>query len=111
MASCTKFQNFATEDQLVLTGHKLPYYGLPARLASLIKNHHGALARLLDFLSEPKSACDCFVTLFKRDIKGSEYSLAMAEAMAHCVHLYHNGQVTRVTRDDGTYIWQRKDLT
>ncbi|RPE66268.1 glyoxylase-like metal-dependent hydrolase (beta-lactamase superfamily II) [Pacificibacter maritimus] len=111
ITSCEKFQPFASDDQLVLTGHKLPYYGLPARLDNLIKNHHSALDRLLTFLAEPRTACDCFTLLFKRDIKASEYGLAMAEAMAHCVHLYHNGRVTRSTREDGTILWQRKDLT
>lgn len=110
MRSCTKFQNYATDGQLVLTGHKLPYSGLPARLQSLIDNHHAALDRLLAFLSEPRAACDCFVPLFKREVKGGEYGLAMVEAMAHCVHLFHNGLVTRALRDDGAYVWQRKDL-
>ena len=47
--------------------------------------------------------------LFKREIKGGEYGLAMVEAMAHCVHLYHNGLVTRSLREDGAIAWQRKD--
>lgn len=110
MRSCTKFQKYATDGQLVLTGHKLPYTGLPARLRSLIDNHHAALDRLLAFLSEPRAACECFVPLFKREVKGGEYGLAMVEAMAHCVHLFHNGLVTRALRDDGAYVWQRKDL-
>jgi glyoxylase-like metal-dependent hydrolase (beta-lactamase superfamily II) len=110
MHSCAKFQEHARDGQLVLTGHKLPYYGLPARLRQLIKNHHSALDRLLDFLTEPHAACACFVSLFKREIQGAEYGLAMGEAMAHCVHLYHNGLVTRALRADGALIWQRKEL-
>ncbi|WP_244515842.1 MBL fold metallo-hydrolase [Pacificibacter marinus] len=109
MQSCLKFQDYALDSQLVLTGHKLPYYGLPARLSQLIKNHHRALDRLLEYLSQPHAACDCFIPLFKRDIRGAEYGLAMVEAMAHCVHLYHNGLVTRALREDGALIWQRKD--
>lgn len=110
MRSCTKFQDHATDDQLVLTGHKLPYRGLPARLTQLIGNHHTALERLRLFLTEPRSACECFMPLFKREIKGGEYGLAMVEAMAHCVHLYHNEFVTRSLREDGAHLWQRKDL-
>lgn len=109
MQSCAKFQDHARDSQLVLTGHKLPYTGLPARLGQLISNHHSALERLLIFLTTPQSACECFVPLFKREIKGGEYGLAMVEAMAHCVHLYHNGLVTRSQRDDGAIAWQRKD--
>lgn len=109
MHSCAAFQNHALGSQLVLTGHKLPYMGLPARLAQLIANHHSALDRLLVFLETPHAACECFMPLFKREIKGGEYGLAMVEAMAHCVHLYHSGLVTRSLREDGAIAWQRKD--
>ena len=34
LASCQAFQDLARDDQLVLPGHKLPYTGLPLRLAN-----------------------------------------------------------------------------
>ncbi len=106
MASCARFTPFSKPDQLILPGHKLPYFGLSTRLDQLIANHEGALARLEAFLVEPHTAVECFRTLFKRDIRGGEFGLALVEAMAHCVHLWHAGRVTRVRRDDGAWLWQ-----
>jgi glyoxylase-like metal-dependent hydrolase (beta-lactamase superfamily II) len=46
IASCRRLAPFATEAQLVLPGHKLPYRGLPTRMRQLEENHEGALDRL-----------------------------------------------------------------
>ena len=43
-----------------------PTPGLPLRLAQMIDNHHGALARLRAHLATPRTAADCFAPLFKR---------------------------------------------
>ena len=108
LEACERMSLYATPDQLVLPGHKLPFKGLPLRLKQLIDNHHGALKRLEEFLAEPHSAGETFLTLFKREISGGEYGLALVEAMAHCHHLYLSGQVTRSLRDDGAYLYQTK---
>ena len=107
LESCEYFQQFARAEQLVLPGHKLPFYGLPLRLDQLIANHHGALARLLDRLEAPHTATQCFDVLFKRKIGEGEYGLALVEAMAHMNHLYHLGQVTRTRDDKGRFLWQK----
>jgi glyoxylase-like metal-dependent hydrolase (beta-lactamase superfamily II) len=105
--SCEKFQPFALDDQLILGGHKLPYYGLPKRLEQMISNHHEALERLFDFLDEPKSAGECFLPLFKRNITGGEYGLALVEAVAHLNHLHQTGRATRQMGPDGAYLFKR----
>ena len=105
LESCERFQIYADPRQLVLPGHKLPFVGTQTRLDQLIQNHHGALARLEAFLGEPHTAVECFRTLFKRDIGSAEFGLALVEAMAHCIHLWHAGRVTRVMRDDGAWLW------
>lgn len=104
--SCAHFQSYAQGSHLVLCGHKLPFTGLPTRLRQLIDNHHGALARLLDHLSEPRSAGECFLPLFKRNISGGEYGLALVEAVAHLNHLHQSGQATRHLRDDGAWVFK-----
>ena len=104
--ACAKMQDFARDDQLVLPGHKLPFRGLPFRLDQLIDNHRGALDRLADHLAEPRAAGECFLPLFKRQVGGSEYGLALVEAMAHCQHLYHAGRATRETRDNGAWLYR-----
>lgn len=106
LTSCERFQPFATDDQLVLGGHKLPFTGLPLRLRQMIENHHGALARLIAHLNEPRTAGECFAPLFKRQIGPSEYGLALVEAVAHLNHLHQTGQASRVMRDDGAWAFQ-----
>ncbi|MFN2305760.1 MAG: MBL fold metallo-hydrolase [Paracoccaceae bacterium] len=105
--SCAAFKPFATATQLVLPGHKLPFTGLPARLDQMIQNHHGALQRLMKFLDRPKSAGECFLPLFKREITGSAYGLALVEAVAHVNHLHRNGQVTRHLSPEGAWLYTR----
>ncbi|MFQ1702474.1 MBL fold metallo-hydrolase [Loktanella agnita] len=106
LTSCEAFKPFARDDQLVLGGHKLPFTGLPLRLHQMVENHHGALARLMTHLAEPRSAGECFPALFKRKIGPAEYGLALAEAIAHVNHLHQTGQVTRTLNADGAFIYQ-----
>ena len=109
LEACERLSGLAKPDHLALGGHKLPFTRLPLRMRQLIDNHHGALERLLDHLDQPKTAADCFAPLFKRTIGEGEYGLALVEAVAHVNHLYHTGQVTREKRDDGAWLYQRKD--
>lgn len=109
MEACERFSTLAREDHLVLSGHKVPFTGLPIRLRQLIENHHGCLARLRAHLATPKTAAECFPPLFKRKIDGGVYGLALVEAVAHLNHLRHAGEVTRRLRDDGAWLWQMKE--
>ncbi|CAN0600781.1 unnamed protein product, partial [Ectocarpus sp. 12 AP-2014] len=105
--SCQRFQTLAQEIHFVLPGHKLPFTGLPTRLDQLIENHISALSRLEATLETPKTAVECFMPVFKREITGSAYGLALVEAMAHCLHLWHAGRITRSLRDDGAWLWHK----
>ena len=109
LEACERLQGLARDDHLVLGGHKLPFTGLPTRMRQLIENHHGALDRLLAYLDTPKAAGECFAPLFKRTIGEGEYGLALVEAVAHLSHLYQDGRAIRTTRDDGAYLYQRRD--
>ncbi|WP_412504302.1 MBL fold metallo-hydrolase [Roseovarius sp. SYSU LYC5161] len=106
--SCARFQPLAEDRHLVLGGHKLPFTGLPLRLTQLIENHHGALQRLMGHLSEPRRAGDCFLPIFKREISGGQYGLALVEALAHLNHLYQTGRATRELREDGAWWFQAR---
>ncbi len=109
LEACERLAPMGREDHLVLGGHKLPFTGLPTRMRQLIDNHHGALKRLIKFIDTPKSASECFPTLFKRKIGEGEYGLALVEAVAHLSHLYQEGLATRVLRaDDGAWVYQAK---
>ena len=106
LEACERLLPFARHDQLVLGGHKLPFTGLPMRLAQMIENHHSALKRLVDFLTEPYTAGQCFPPLFKRKIGEGEYGLALVEAVAHVNHLYQLGLVNRQLNEDGAWVYQ-----
>jgi glyoxylase-like metal-dependent hydrolase (beta-lactamase superfamily II) len=105
--SCARLRGFSREDHLVLPGHKLPFTGLPLRLAQMAENHQSALRRLVEHLSEPRRASDCFVPLFKRQIGGAEYGLALVEAVAHLNHLAATGRAVRADGADGAWHWVR----
>lgn len=109
MEACERLADLAQDDQLVLSGHKLPFTGLPVRMRQLIDNHHGALRRLRSHLDTPRVAAECFAPLFKRKIDHGTYGLALVEAVAHLNHLYHAGEVTRSRRADGAWLWQLKE--
>ncbi|QPH56166.1 MBL fold metallo-hydrolase [Pontivivens ytuae] len=104
--SCHRLAALAGPHHLALPGHKLPFTGVPARLRQLIENHENALPRLLEFLSEPRRAPDCFPLLFKRTIDDGTYGLALAETVAHLNHVWHEGLVTRTLAEDGAWLWR-----
>lgn len=106
LESCRRFQPLATETQLILPGHKLPFYGLPLRLTQMIDNHLGALDRLRSLLASEQTAHDCLPTLFKRDIGAAEYGLALVEAVAHLNHLFWQGDVLRQIGPNGEWRWR-----
>ncbi|GHE00166.1 metallo-beta-lactamase [Defluviimonas sp. 20V17] len=105
--SCARLAAFAEDRHLVLPGHKLPYRGLPLRMRQLAENHINALTRLLDHLETPRKAGECFVPIFKREIGGDQYGLALSETAAHLNHLWRRGQIRRDTDPDGAWIWRR----
>ena len=108
LTSCETFLPFANDKQLVLSGHKLPFHGLPHRLKQLIENHHTALSRLVDLLKEPHTAVGCFPALYNRKISENEYVLALVEAVAHLNHLYKEKIVSREMNSDGAYVYRTK---
>lgn len=107
LQSCRGFAAHATDAQLVLPGHKLPFTGLLFRLDQMIENHETALARLLDHLATPQTAIACFLPLFKREIGPAEHGLALVEAVAHLNCLLRRGLVSRSLTAEGAWEWRR----
>lgn len=105
--SCRAFLPHATDDQLVLPGHKLPFTGLPLRLVNMIENHESALIRLLEHLATPRTARQCFVPLFRREVSAPEQGLALVESLAHLNCLLRRGQVSRSLSAHGAWEWER----
>ncbi|MEO1275892.1 MAG: MBL fold metallo-hydrolase [Pseudomonadota bacterium] len=109
LESCRRFEEVlgrADTDPLVLPGHHLPFRGAQRRLRQLIENHEHALDRVLAALAKaPCPAAGLFEPLFRRPIAGSEFGLALVEAVAHVNHLHRRGAVTPEDRRDGTRAW------
>lgn len=105
--SCRMLAAHARDDQLILPGHKLPFTGLPFRLVQMAENHETALVRLLEHLSEPRTAADCFPPLFKREIGPAEFGLALVESVAHLNCLLRRGLVSRSLTLAGAWAWER----
>ena len=106
--SCALMAARAEERHLVLPGHKLPFTGLPQRLAQLAENHESALRRLAGALAQsPRTAVGCFDLLFGRRIGDGEYGLALVEAVAHLNALQARGQAWPVGTDaQGGVLWR-----
>ncbi len=103
LESCRRLRLVAEgTDPLILPGHKAPFRGADFRLVQLIENHEHALERILDALNKngPKSAAQLFLPIFKREITGTQYGLALAESVAHMNHLHQSGRVLRELVDD-----------
>lgn len=107
LAACARLAVHARADQLVLPGHKLPFRGLPTRLAALQDNHCRALERLAAALAQaPRTAVGCFDLLFRRKIGDGEFGLALVEAVAHVNHLWLAGRIRPVGADaHGATLW------
>ncbi len=106
LAACDRLAPLAREGHLVLPGHKTPYRGLPARMASLKRNHVAALDRLHAHLAMPRTGGECFAPLFKRRVDAASYGLAFFEAIAHLRRLHLEGRAVRETRDDGVWTFR-----
>lgn len=106
LAACARLAVHARADQLVLPGHKLPFTGLPLRLAQMQSGHQAALDRLLDALALPHRAADTFELLYGRTIRPGEYGLALAEAVGHINHLALAGRITGRADAQGAVWWQ-----
>ena len=106
LAAARRFMVWARNDHLVLPGHKLPFTGLPFRLAQLVENHESALRRLAGHLATPRVATDCFSVLFRREIGPSDFGLALAETVAHLNSLLRRGAVSRWLSPTGAWLWQ-----
>ncbi len=106
--ACGRLAPHATDAQLVLPGHKLPFTGLPLRMRQFVDNHHGALDRLRAFLAEPRTGGACFAPLYRREIGAGEYGLALVEAVGHLNHLHARGETLRWLDEDGAYRWRMR---
>ena len=110
LAACRRLEPLARPDHFALPGHRQPFFGLDIRLADLARHQEEGLDRLEAFLAEPRTATDCFDTLFGRRIPDAIWGLALAEAVAHLNHLRATGRAGCRRGPGGAWLWQRGDF-
>jgi len=106
LRACERLARHASDAQLVLPGHQMPFTGLPARLAALSAHHRDALDRLAAALVRPRSAVGCFDVLFGRRIEAGHFTLALGEALAHLHRLRAEGRAIGEAGADGVVMWR-----
>ena len=83
LLSSARIRETLPDNVLVLPAHQAPFYGLHVRLTQIIESHERGLARLFDFLTEPRRAVDCSKVMFRREFSDDLLSMATGETLAH----------------------------
>ena len=94
------------DDVLVLPAHNEPFFGLHTRIDQLIQGHERSLERLLEALTQPKTASDLFGLLFRRPVSGGMLQMATGESLAHLNCLIQRGRAVRKMDDAGVAWYQ-----
>jgi glyoxylase-like metal-dependent hydrolase (beta-lactamase superfamily II) len=91
----------------VLPAHNEPFERLHVRLDQLRDDHLKKLDALEAFCAEPRTAHECFGTLFGRPIKPDEIMMATGETLAHLHYLEKRGRLTRDRSGDADRFVRR----
>jgi glyoxylase-like metal-dependent hydrolase (beta-lactamase superfamily II) len=83
-------------DTLVLPSHGKPFIGLRARIDDLQEHHQEQLTKLLDACATPKTAYELLPIMFRRELAGMHFFLALGEAVAHLEYLAQSHKLERV---------------
>ena len=109
MTSCRALaQDLAdAPEALTLPGHGDPFHGPSERLLRVVSKHEAALARVAEFLDQPRTVVECFQPMFRRKIPESHEGLAVGETMSHLHRLMRDGRAVRRLRADGVFEFRR----
>lgn len=83
-------------ETLVLPSHGKPFVGLQARIDDLQQHHQEQLTKLLDACASPKTAYELLPVLFRRELAGMHFFLALGEAVAHLEYLARSERMLRI---------------
>lgn len=83
-------------ETLVLPSHGMPFIGLQARIDDLQQHHQEQLAKLLGACVTPKTANELLPIMFRRELAGMHFFLALGEAVAHLEYLARSQRMERV---------------
>ena len=82
-------------DTLVLPSHGRPFFGLHQRIDDLKSHHYEQMSKLVVACREPKTAFELLPTMFRRELAGMHFFLALGEAVAHLEMLAFDGKMKR----------------
>jgi glyoxylase-like metal-dependent hydrolase (beta-lactamase superfamily II) len=90
------------DDVLVLPAHNLPFYGLHARIAELLRHHDERCQDILDACAGgPRPPSEIVPLLFPRKLDAHQTSFAFGEAMAHINYMLRRGWMFSEPGEDG----------
>lgn len=93
---------------LILPGHGRPFED-GAERARIVERHHdrrlGAILQVIR--NEPHTANEITDEIFGKSLLHFERRLALGEALAHLVYLRRRGEIERLERDDGTFVYKK----
>jgi glyoxylase-like metal-dependent hydrolase (beta-lactamase superfamily II) len=96
-------------DTLVLPAHGRPFRGLHTRIQQLRAHHAERLDEVAAACTAaPRSAVDIVPIMFRRQLDAHQLSFAVGEALAHLHTLWFDGNLTRVTGNDGVIRFKSK---
>ncbi|MEZ5675259.1 Glyoxylase, beta-lactamase superfamily II [Thalassovita litoralis] len=82
------------EDVLVLSGHRLPFYGLHIRCTDLVAHHEERCGMIHDACrTRDISANDLIPVIFHRQLDPHQMSFAFSEVLAHVNFMVKRGQL------------------
>jgi len=97
----------ALEPELVLPGHGPPFRGGARRAATIARSKRRRLDQIRDMVAErAQTVTEITATLFRGELTGAQRHFAMAEILADLAFHEVRGNLERVRRPDGTFVWR-----
>jgi glyoxylase-like metal-dependent hydrolase (beta-lactamase superfamily II) len=96
------------DPQLVLPGHGRPFEDGAERARANARHHDRRLGSILQVIrNEPHTASEITDEIFGTSLLNFERRLALGEALAHIAYLVRRGEVERIERGDGTFLYRK----
>ena len=93
---------------LVLPGHGRPFEEGAERARVVARHHDRRLGAILQVIRhEAHTADEITDEIFGTTLLNFERRLALGEALAHIRYLVERGEIVRIERDDGTFVYQK----
>lgn len=96
------------EPALVLPGHGRPFEDGATRARVIARHHDRRLGSILQVIrNEPHSASEITDEIFGNTLLHFQRRLALGEALSHLAYLRARGEVERIQRDDGRFVYRK----